>query len=285
MTNVSGAVQEASKIRSAYSGVGVDTMPLVFSIPVYKNTSEENKTSLSTSTGANNYYLTSFSVKDNIISPTFDRYRNDYSLVVGENVAAIEILATVPDGASVEGAGNVAINSGENIITLKVTAASGKTANYTLAIYREGTGTQIPTVPEIKGEYNNGTNITGVEPSTEVAVFIEKLKVENGTVQVLNSSGEVKQTGAVATGDKIQVKDSRNNVTVTKEIVIYVDVNGDGKISIIDLAAVQKHLLEIKVLSGANLAASDANRDGKVSIVDLATVQKHLLEIKSIAQK
>jgi len=74
MTNVAGAVQEASKLRNAYSGVGVDAMPLVFSIPVYKNMPGENTTALSTSKGANNYYLETLSVKGYTISPTFDRY-------------------------------------------------------------------------------------------------------------------------------------------------------------------------------------------------------------------
>lgn len=292
MSNVSGAVQEASKIRSAYTGVGVDNVPLVFSIPVYKNTVEENKTSLSTSTGANNYYLESLSVKDQKISPTFDRYTNDYSLVVGETVEEIEITATVPSGAKVEGTGKVKVKKGNNIITLKVTAASGRTANYTLAVYREGVpedgGEDKPptqtALPEIKGEYNNGTSITGVAVGTDVATFIKKLKVVNGTVQVLNSSGAAKNSGTIVTGDKIQIKDANQKITLTKDIVIFGDINSDGKISIVDLAAVQMHLLDKRKLTNATLSAADTNKDGKVSIVDLAAVQMHLLSKKLIVQ-
>lgn len=285
MTNVAGAVQEAAKIRSAYTGVGVDTMPLVFSIPVYKDMPEENTTALSTSAGANNYYLETLSVKGHTFSPTFDRYINDYTLLVGEDVSEIEISATVPSGATLSGTGKVSLKKGENKITFKVTAASGKTAAYTLTVHREGEGDPaVPLEPEIKGEYNNGTNITGVAVGTDVATFIQKLKVENGSVEVLNSSGQIKTSGSIATGDKIQIKDTSQKITMTKDIVIYGDINGDGKISIIDLAAVQKHLLEIKDLNNAFLAASDVNKDGKTTIIDLAGVQKHLLEITLITQ-
>lgn len=285
MTNVAGAVQEASKIKNAYSGVGVDTMPLVFSIPVYKNMPDKNTTSLSTAKGANNYYLESLSIKGFTFSPTFDRYTNDYTLAVSENTSQIEISATVPSGAKVSGTGKISLKNGENKITLAVTAASGKVANYTISVFKEGEGAeQAPSTPEIKGEYNNGTNITGVAVGTDVQTFIKKLKVENGTVEILTASGKAKTTGTMATGDKIQVKDSSQKVTIAKNVVIYGDVNGDGKISIVDLAAVQKHLLEVSVLKGANLAAADVNKDSKTTIIDLAGVQKHLLEIKLITQ-
>ena len=60
------------------------------------------------------------------------------------------------------------------------------------------------------------------------------------------------------------------------------DTNGDGVISIIDLANVQKHLLGIITLTGNNLLGADTNGDGNVSIIDLANIQKHLLRIISL---
>ncbi len=324
MTNVSGAVQEAANIKKAYTGAGVDSMPLVFSIPVYKDTSEKNTTSLSTSKGANNYFLESLSVKGYKISPTFDRYTKDYTLVVGEKTTKIKINATVPSGASVKGTGEVKLKGGKNTISLVVTAASGKTSTYTLTVHKDGNAepepeedssssssdssdnstsnstssdesssnetsskptSSKPIEPEIKGDYNNGKNLTGVAPLTDVETFIKKLKVENGTVKVLDEKGKTKTTGTIVTGDKIQIKNSAGKVTLTKSIVIYGDINADGKISIIDLATVQKHLLEISVLKDAKLAAADVNKDGKVTIIDLAGVQKHLLEKTLIVQK
>ncbi len=57
------------------------------------------------------------------------------------------------------------------------------------------------------------------------------------------------------------------------------DTNMDGKITIVDLANVQKYLLNIINLTGDSFNAADTNNDGKITIVDLANIQKHLLAI------
>lgn len=62
------------------------------------------------------------------------------------------------------------------------------------------------------------------------------------------------------------------------------DINSDGKISISDLAGVQMHLLQVRVLKGNKLIAADINKDGKISISDLAGVQMHLLGVRTIKQ-
>ena len=76
----------------------------------------------------------------------------------------------------------------------------------------------------------------------------------------------------------LKITDTRPNtpqVTVKKG-----DTNGDGKITLIDLANVRLHLLELKKLSGNNLLGADTNGDNKVSLIDLANIRLHLLEIK-----
>lgn len=55
------------------------------------------------------------------------------------------------------------------------------------------------------------------------------------------------------------------------------DTNGDGKISLIDLANVQRHLLNLINLTGSNFTGADTNGDGKISLIDLANIQRHLL--------
>lgn len=55
------------------------------------------------------------------------------------------------------------------------------------------------------------------------------------------------------------------------------DVNGDGKISLIDLAMVKSHLLGNSKLSGDSFARADVNGDGKLSLLDLAMIKSHLL--------
>ncbi|MBO7217529.1 MAG: dockerin type I repeat-containing protein, partial [Clostridia bacterium] len=91
-------------------------------------------------------------------------------------------------------------------------------------------------------------------------------------------------SGVISTGDKLIVYKGDGKEFVNKPIVVYGDVSGDGKISIIDLANVQKHILKVKEQSGAYFTAADTNKDGKISIIDLANVQKHILKVKSIKQ-
>ena len=103
-------------------------------------------------------------------------------------------------------------------------------------------------------------------------------------MKLLDKSGNEKTTGNISTGDKIIVYRNDNKEFVNKNIIVYGDVSGDGKISIIDLANIQKHILKVKEQSGLYFAAADTNKDGKVSIIDLANVQKHILKVKTIAQ-
>ncbi|MGN0493954.1 MAG: dockerin type I domain-containing protein [Acutalibacteraceae bacterium] len=61
------------------------------------------------------------------------------------------------------------------------------------------------------------------------------------------------------------------------------DTNGDGKITLIDLANVQRHLLGIITLTGDRFTGADTNKDGKISLIDLANIQRHLLGIISLS--
>lgn len=83
-------------------------------------------------------------------------------------------------------------------------------------------------------------------------------------------------SGTMPASPKPQIKPTPTP-TPTPVTVKKGDTNGDGKITIIDLANVQKHILGIITLSGNNLKGADTNGDNKITIVDLANVQKHLL--------
>ncbi len=283
MTNVQGAYLETSKLKNAYSSVSADAA-LTFSIPVYKDVPATNTTALPTSSGANNYYLNSLKIDGKAVEG-FSRYTNSYELMVENKVSSIKVEATVPSGAKVTGTGNISLKQGKNTVTLTVTAASGKTAKYTLSIFREE-GEAPDSVPEptVTTKYTISTYVRGVEIGTDVKTFLQKFTVKNGTAKVSNSANAVKTAGVIATGDKVTVYDNEGTKKLQYNIIIFGDTNGDGKISIVDLARVQKHLLEVSKLTGNQNSAADANHDGKISILDLARVQKHLLEISQIIQ-
>ena len=280
MTNIAAAVAETSKLKSAVSKAD----KLVFSIPIYKDMPESYTSSLPTSDGANNYYLSSLSVNGYNLTPTYNMYNYHYELVVSLDTASVDINASAVSGATASGGGTKSLNEGANYFDITVTAASGFSQKYTLTIYRqEGGETGSPNAPSISSGYNVGDYITKVSPSTSVSAFMGNINVNNGSAKLLNSSGSEKTSGNVATGDVLVVSSSGGEA-FRKTVVIYGDNNGDGAISIVDLANVQKHLLKVKSVGGAYSTASDTNRDGKITIIDLANVQKHLLKVKDINQ-
>lgn len=57
------------------------------------------------------------------------------------------------------------------------------------------------------------------------------------------------------------------------------DTNRDGKVTLMDLANVQRHMLGLISLTGNNFVGADTNSDGKISLIDLANIQRHLLGI------
>lgn len=284
MSNIEGANSEARLLKAAYADVPAE-MPLMFSIPVFKNMPEENKTSLPAESGANNYYLTSISVDNLSLTPSFDMYNYSYELVVDTSVTEINVVAKADEGATVAGTGVYELEEGDNTIKLTVTAASGKTQEYVLSVARRAGGEISMPEPTVSSDgYNFGSNVTGVQPGTSVDAFKSKIYVTGGTMKLFDKNGKEKTSGNIATGDKIVVYSKDNNEHVNKDIVVYGDISGDGKISIIDLANVQKHILKVKEQSGIYFTAADTNKDGKVSIIDLANVQKHILNVKSISQ-
>ncbi len=285
MTNIKAVFTESNKLLSAYDGML--ELGYTFEIPVFENMPEQ-ACPKPTSTGSNNNLLKALSVEGQALTPSFERYSYSYSLIVDSSVASVNIVAQAhDDAATVTGAGQRGLVDGNNTFDLTVTAASGTTRTYTLSVYREPGGDtpqpDQPKPPAITGSYTVGTYVTGVAVGTSVEDFILRLGVENASVEVHDSSDNVKSTGVIATGDKVLIYQNGTAV-LSYSVVIYGDTNGDGKVASSDLLRGQKHILGINTLSGAQLEACDINHDGRISSVDLLAGQKHILGIKSITQ-
>lgn len=93
---------------------------------------------------------------------------------------------------------------------------------------------------------------------------IERLNVENVkekietiyNIEIYDYKGnELKEGQKVGTGSKIRLVDENNNIKMEYYIIIYGDVNGDGKINSLDLLVLQRHILEIQRLNETFLKA------------------------------
>ncbi len=282
MSNIKAVFSEASKLQSAYSDM-LDS-PYEFEIPVFNNMPEQ-ACAKPTSTGSNNNVMKLLAVDGYSLTPSFDKYVYDYGVMVGANVSSVNISAQAYDStAKISGAGKVNLVDGDNAVKVVVTAASGTTRTYNINIHKEpgGNNPPPPAEPTINGSYSVGEFITGVQPGTTVADFITKLGVNNGDVTVQTSSGGAK-SGTMATGDKVLIHQN-GTLKLTYTVVIFADINGDGKISTVDLFMGQRHILGTYTITGANLKACDINRDGRVSTVDLFMGQRHILGTYTITQ-
>ena len=117
---------------------------------------------------------------------------------------------------------------------------------------------------------------------------VEKIKEKIFTdydVQIYNSQGQLlNDTDLAGTGSKIRILED-NKLIMEYNIVLYGDVNGDGKINAVDLLVLQRHILEIKKLSGVFLKAGNILKNGKnPSALDTLYVQRHILELQFIEQ-
>lgn len=127
--------------------------------------------------------------------------------------------------------------------------------------------------------------VSRISPQTTVASLISALTVtNNGSARVVTSSGAVKNSGALVTGDKLQIMKSSGAVQTTYNVVIYGDANRDGEISLVDMLTIKKQVLKLSSLGGAQLKACDVNKDGSVTIIDMLVVKRSLLGLATISQ-
>lgn len=141
-----------------------------------------------------------------------------------------------------------------------------------------------PTVsPETKisnAGYSVSTGyLTKVSVGEDMSTLRQKLTNQGAIVATLNSSWSSKTSGTLATGDIIEVDGSKRY-----EVVIYGDIDGDSKISVVDLLYIKKYILGDMSLNPVNKEAADISKDGKVDVVDLLLLKKQLLNEYTINQ-
>ena len=283
MTNVQGAMSEGSSMGKAYTDKG---QAFVFRIPVYQNMPAS--AAALHDTGNPNNWLSSLAVNGYSLTPVFHGATTSYSLVVGADVGTVHVDA-VPVAATsqVSGSGDYLLQYGNNVIQVTCVAQNGAARTYTVTVARQqpavGGGTiAVADGASVTMPYAVGNYVTGIGPGSSAAAVLANIAGNGCTVKILDSSG-AEQTGTVGTGNQVAVY--VNGAPVRQfEIVVYGDINGDGKISNVDLVLMQKQILGITSQTGAFLEAANVSRDGGVSNKDLVILQKHILGIADIAQ-
>ncbi|MCI8352213.1 MAG: SH3 domain-containing protein [Clostridia bacterium] len=131
----------------------------------------------------------------------------------------------------------------------------------------------------------NSLEISGVDYNESKVSDIKGKITTDLEIEIVNNKNEIlKENDLVGTGSKVRIKEN-GNVLREYLILIYGDVNGDGKINSIDLLVLQRHILEIEKFEGIYLKAGNVRKDGKKpTSVDLLLIQRHILGLQIIEQ-
>lgn len=137
MANIEAPNAEGAKTFTAYSGM-LSSAPIVFSIPVYNNMPSSAVPAPAKAYNPNNW-LKTLSIDGYSLTPTFDLTKEQtYSVIVPKDVTSIKVTAAaVSTKASVMGTGTIAVNTGNNIINVYVTAENGDIRTYQISVFRE----------------------------------------------------------------------------------------------------------------------------------------------------
>ena len=280
MQNLAVVTQETNKAYKAYVNniSSYINTALEFTIPVYKNM--PNYAVTSPKTGNPNNYLKDLKVNNNTLSGfSYDKY--DYEMTVPASTTKVNISAvTASNSASTIGTGDISINSTEKKTIIVVTAESGSTRKYTITIKRPSSSTEdVPSINTIlnnSGIKYNSDYIYGIGENTSVSSLINNVEAssEYANINIKDKQGNSKRNGTFVTGDKVTIGNGKEEKTMN--IVIYGDINGDGKIDRDDCLAILRQLNGYTTLQSAYKTAADANKDGKIDRDDCLAILRHL---------
>ncbi len=229
-----------------------------------------------------------------VVKPCINIDKDAFKIVLGESVKPIvEVLGLEENKYTVTIKDESVIKYEEEKF---MAVAIGKTTAEIKAVADE---TLIKTVeieviekPEIKEETKlsiklaeelkiNNNVLTGIKLGATIS-DIKLLVSTNGTVKFLDKDKKEITEGIIGTGVTMVI--TLDEESHEYSIVIYGDVNGDGKISPSDYVKVKNKILGKENVDGCFELASDVNHDGKISPSDYVKIKNCIMGKESIEQ-
>lgn len=282
MQNIQAPSTESIKTYNGYKNIGLVGSSFVFTIPVFKNMPSETKLPNS---GNPNNYLSSLAVNGSYL---FDKAttKTEFDINLDASTKSIDISASkVYSGSVISGTGSISLNGQKQTIPITVTAQNGDVRVYNINVTRSGeVAIAISEILRLLNIKNDGNYMYGFKLGTDISTIKKSIidKEPKAEVSAVSKNGTAKTSGIIASGDKIKIKTDSEEKEYT--IIIYGDVNGDGKISSADYIMVKNHIMDVTKLNSLEVNFADANKDGKVNSADYITIKNHIMEVKSIVQ-
>lgn len=273
MTNIYAPVNESAIMYNAYVSGGLIDSPFEFLIPVYSGMGEVYQPVDKNSETR----LSEIKINNELIAG-YDKDVVEYNvnIITTENTVNVSAVA-MESTTTVSGTGTYTFVDNKVVVEINTVAEDGSILKYVVTINK--------VLPENKVSVNdivskmavkiNGSIMYGISPATYSSTLINTVVANKGTAKVYDANGNLKENGALATGDKIVINGTSEAATYT--IAVRGDTNGDANVKINDLILVQSHILGTRVLTDVRLFAADVNYDGAVKINDLILVQSHIL--------
>lgn len=244
-------------------------------------------------------YLTSLSSSKSGFNETFKMNTYKYTMRVANDVTSLALNYKTESSIAI-----VEMRTGSTTTVL----SNGTTGNINLPVGT--TKVYIDVYPSVSDRSERKTYEVDITRLTKVSVdfkelilkdqyihnfamgdtvntALQRLKVTGGTAQITDSSGNVKSGDKIiGTGDMLRIHDSNGSLYMSKNIVIYGDVNGDGKIDMFDAAYLKKHVWINPFLTGIKLEAANVYEKSEgIDIMDMAVIKKCMWYGGTINQK
>ncbi len=177
------------------------------------------------------------------------------------------------------------IDNDDKKFNINVVSESGRVRTYTLNVKRVSSESiDMNVILNNMGFKYNDKYIKGINENTSVTSLINNIKhISNlASVSIRDANGHSKNSGIFKTGDKVVISNGKE--TKSFEILIYGDINGDGKIDKYDAANVLSYFYGYINLNKINKEAADINSDGKIDKYDAANVLSHYYGYVKIKQ-
>ena len=276
MTNIQAPATEGSSSYNSYKKENLLNSKFTFDIPVYKDGTLPEYTSLPKSGDTNNN-LASLNVDGYALTPSFDEDILTYDVYVPKELMTATVNAkTQSEKATISGTGETKLEDDENDITITVTSEAGEEKKYVVTINKVDDPTTINMVLE-KSNLNIKNNyIYNIKNQTKASV-IKSVLITSGARNVIikdSKGNEIKDTDIIGTNYKVTISTLLESKTFT--LVVKGDTSGDGKVTILDLLQVRKHINGDNKLNNTRFLAGDTSGDNKITILDLLQVRKHI---------